>query len=546
MKLKNGITKLLFLLAAVLSTDVLFAQSPGGGSSYLLGGIILVAIVLVLAVVINVGDNLIGIEAKQSGVNDEDVNLSVFPKLAEIMAPKMPAYVGNKRVRVLRRGFSIKLLGEAEKKIESPNVTRFAIQPPNFRGIAPIPKLVPEVGATVKAGDPIFYDKSNPDVFYVAPVSGELIELNRGEKRSITELVILADKEIQYKSFSAPDINKAGRDELVAFMKESGAFELIRQRPFDVIADFNAVPRDIFISTFDTAPLAPDLDFVVEGKGEAFQKGLDVLNKLTDGMVHLGLNANGDTAPSSVFTEAKGVEKTWFHGEHPAGNVGIQIHHVAPINAGEIVWTLGVQDVVTLGTLFAEGKWDTSRVIALTGNELDNPCYVQTYIGANIGELLAGKVSNDNVRYISGDVLSGSKKSPDSYLNFYDDQLTVVEEGDYYETFGWLLPQKSRPSLSKTYPNFLFPNTKYKADTNTHGEKRAFVVTGQYESVLPMDVYPQQLMKSIIVNDFEKMEGLGIYELIEEDVAICEFVCTSKQPLQKILREGMDTMIEQG
>lgn len=546
MKLKNGITRLFFLLAAFLSTNALLAQTSGSGSSYLLGSIILVAILLVLAVVVSVGDNLIGIEAKQSGVKVDDVNLSVFPRVAEIMAPKLPSYVGNNRVKVLRRGFTINLLGEPEKKFETPNVTRYALQPPNFRGIAPIPKLVPEIGSNVKAGDPIFYDKSNPDVYYVAPVSGELIELNRGAKRSISELVILADKEIQYKSFSAPDITKASREDLVTFMKESGAFELIRQRPFDIIADFNAVPRDIFISTFDTAPLAPDLNVVVEGKGAAFQKGLDVLNSLTEGMVHLGLNAGGAEAPSAVFTDAEGVEKTWFHGEHPTGNVGVQIHHVAPINAGDIVWTLGVQDVITLGTLFAEGKWDTSRVVALTGSEVNNPCYVKTYIGAHIGELLAGKVEKENVRYISGDVLSGSKKTTDSYLDFYDDQISVVEEGDYYEAFGWLLPQKSRPSLSKTYPNFLFPDTKFKADTNTHGEKRAFVVTGQYESVLPMDVYPQQLMKSIIVNDFERMEGLGIYELVEEDIAICEFVCTSKQPLQKILREGMETMLEQG
>ncbi|MEZ5057673.1 MAG: Na(+)-translocating NADH-quinone reductase subunit A [Saprospiraceae bacterium] len=544
--MKNGITKLIFLLAAVLSANVLAAQTSTGGSSFLLGGIIITAILLVLGVIVMVGDNLIGIEAKQSGVKTDKVNLSVFPNLSEILAPKLPGYVQDAPVKVLKRGFTINLLGEAEKNVISPNVSRYALVPPNFRGIAPIPKLVAEIGSNVKAGDKIFFDKANPDVFYVAPVSGELVSLNRGAKRSIAELVILADKEIQYKTFNAPDLNVATRDDLVAFMKESGAFQLIRQRPYDVIADTTVVPRDIFISTFDTAPLAPDQDFVVKGREAAFQKGLDVLNRLTSGKVHLGLNAGGKTAPSSAFTEATGVEKTWFHGEHPAGNVGVQIHHVAPIGASDIVWTLGVQDVITLGTLFAEGKWDVSRIIALTGNEVEGPTYISTYAGANIGDLTAGRVADQGVRIISGDVLSGSAKGKENYLDFHDDQITVITEGDYYEPFGWLLPQKSRPSLSKTYPNFLFSDTKYKADTNTHGERRAFVVTGQYEAVLPMDVYPQALMKSIIVNDFEKMEGLGIYELIEEDIAICEFVCTSKQPLQKILREGLDTMHEQG
>ncbi len=285
---------------------------------------------------------------------------------------------------------------------------------------------------------------------------------------------------------------------------------------------------------------------MVKGKGEAFQAGLDVLNKLTHGKVYLGLNANGTAAPSSVFTDAKGVEKRWFHGQHPAGNVGIQIHHICPIHPKDEVWTLGVQEVITLGAIFSERRYNAERIVALTGAELKAPKYVRTYVGANLAQLLDGNVANDHVRIISGDVLSGEKKAADSYLNFYDDQITVVEEGDYYDMFGWLLPGKSAPSASRSYPDFLFPGTTYKADTNTHGEKRAFVVTGQYEDVLPMDIYPQHLMKAILTNDYEKMEGLGICELVEEDVALCEFVCTSKQPLQQILRQGHEMMQEQG
>jgi len=226
--------------------------------------------------------------------------------------------------------------------------------------------------------------------------------------------------------------------------------------------------------------------------------------------------------------------------------VGIQIHHTNPISANERVWTLGLQDVITIGKLFAEGRYDATRIVALTGAELENTGYVKTYIGANLENMVKGNLKNDHIRVVSGDVLSGKELATNGHIGFYDDQVTVLEEGDEYEMFGWLLPLSPRPTVSKTYPNFLFPKYKFTPNTNTHGEKRAFVVTGQYEKVLPMDVYPQQLMKAILVNDYERMEGLGIYELSEEDVALCEFVCTSKQPVQNILRQGLDMMREQG
>lgn len=321
---------------------------------------------------------------------------------------------------------------------------------------------------------------------------------------------------------------------------------MLRQRPYDIVADASQVPDNIFISTFDTAPLAPDLNFVVKGRETAFQKGLDVLAKLTKGSVYLGLSANGGTPPSSTFTDAKGVKIRWFRGKHPAGNVGVQIHHTAPISPKSHVWTLGVQEVITLGALFTERRFNAERIIALTGAELTAPKYVRTYAGANIGELLKGNISGENVRIISGDVLSGQKKEQENFLNYYDDQITVISEGDYFQVFGWLMPDLASPSASKALPSWIFPNTSYRVDTNMKGEKRAFVVTGQYEDVLPMDIYPQHLMKAILTNDYEKMEGLGIHELIEEDVALCEFVCTSKQHLQQILRKGLDMMHEQG
>ncbi len=547
--MKNGITKLAFLIFFLISAFSVMAQTSGKGpsSNYFIVSLIVVAALILIAVILMVSDNLMRIEAKQLGIDGSGTNYSLFPKIGEIFRPKVPKYSAGERVLFLKRGYDILLEGESEKTVDgTTQVATFALQPRNFIGMSPIPKVVVEIGDEVKAGDVLFFDKKRPEIKYASPVSGEVIAVNRGDKRAIAEVVVLKDKEMKYREIKSFDFEKGNREDLVNHLLESGVWPLIRQRPYDIVARPDITPKNIFISTFDTAPLAPDNNIIVQGRGEAFQKGLDVLNKLTEGKIYLGLDANGKNAPSEVFTNAQGVEKTWFNGPHPSGNVGVQIHHTSSISAGDRVWTLGVQEVITIGALFSEGRYNAERIVALAGKELESPKYVKTYQGANIGDLVKDNGSLENVRFVSGDVLTGETKSESSFLNFFDDQVSVLKEGDYYEMFGWLLPLKPRPSISRTFPNFLFPDMKFTADTNTHGEKRAFVVTGQYESVLPMDIYPQHLMKSIIVNDFERMEGLGIYELSEEDVALCEFVCTSKQPLQKILREGLDVMREQG
>lgn len=545
--MKNLIKKASFLAYFLIATDLLMAQSVSAGSrsDYWIYLLLAAVVLLLFFFIFQVSDNLLAIEAKKSGV-DGKANFSIFPSFKELFGAKLPDYAAGEEVIRLTQGFDINLEGEAEKKIESGTVaTRFAVQPGNFIGMSPIPKVTVEVGDEVLAGDVLFYDKKLPEVKYVAPVSGEVIAVNRGAKRSIAEVVILADKTIRYKNFPAFDLNSS-RTDLVNYMMEAGVWPMILERPFKVVPDPTHIPRDIFVSTFDSAPLAPDNNLVVSGKEAAFQKGLDVLGKLTPGNVYLGLNAKDKNAPSPVFTKATGVVKRWFHGKHPAGNVGIQIHNTRPIGPSDKVWVLGVQEVITIGQLFLNGIYDASRIIVLGGAELNKPAYVNTFVGANIGELVNDRLTNQNVRIISGDVLSGDQKTGDQFLDFHDDQVTVIQEGDYFEMFGWLLPTVPRPSISTTYPNFLFPGVKFKGDTNTHGEKRAFVVTGQYEKVLPMDIFPQHLMKAILVRDFEQMEGLGIHELAEEDIALCEFVCTSKQPLQKILKEGLDIMREQG
>lgn len=548
--MRNGSSKITLLSALLLGTaEMAQAQSGAGSSSnYFVYIILALAVLIFFVLVVQISDNLLAIEAKRMGPNAADTNFSLFPRWDELFARKKRAYIGAEdSVHVLPKGFNISLEGEAECRIdESRRSTTFAIQPPNFIGNAPIPKMLVEEKDEVKAGDPLFFDKSNPDIKFCAPVSGEIASIHRGEKRSIVEVVILADKDMKYREYPKFDLEKGSREELVAYLLDSGVWPMIRQRPYNIVADPKETPRDIFISTFDSAPLAPDLNFVVEGKGAAFQKGLDVLGKLTNGKVYLGLDARSKTPPSEVFTQAAGVEKHWFEGRHPVGNVGVQIHHIKPVGSKDKVWTMNVQDVITLGVLFLEQRFRPERVVAIAGAELKSPHYVRTYIGAKIEDLVRDNLANNHVRYISGDVLSGERKTEEQYLNFYDDQLSVIQEGDYFEMFGWLVPQSLRPSISRTFPNFLFPGVQFRADTNTHGEKRAFVVTDDYERVLPMDIVPQSLMKSILVGDFEQMEGLGIHELVEEDIALCEFVCVSKQPLQQILRKGLETMREQG
>ena len=536
--------RIVFLSLLLTCAPDASAQSSGN-PNLLLYALLIVAAILLIGVVMQVADNLLRLEAQKYKVHSEGLNF--WGGIGSLFVSKLPGSLKDQDVYLLKEGYDIKLEGEASHEVaEDTHVTRYALQPPNFTDMSPIPKVIVEVGDNVKAGQPVFLDKARPEIQYVAPVSGEILAVNRGAKRAITEVIILADKQLQFVVHTPPNLTETTRDALVDFMLKTSAWTLIRQRPYNIVPDPQTVPQHVFISTFDSAPLAPDANFIVQGKGEEFQKGLDVLSRLTAGSVHLGLDGRGEADPSAIFTGAMGVERHWFRGPHPSGNVGIQIHHAIPMKPADKVWTLGVQEVMSIGKLFLTGKLDCSRLVALTGSPLKTQKYIRTYIGAHLGELLKDNLAEENLRFVSGDVLSGEQKSDDSYLNFHDDQVTVLREGNKYEMLGWLMPLTERPSVSKTFPNFLFPGSRFIANTNTHGEKRAFVMTGEYEKMLPMDIYPQLLMKAILANDLEKMEGLGIYELSEEDIALCEFACTSKMPLQQILREGQKVMREQG
>lgn len=437
----------------------------------------------------------------------------------------------------ITKGLNINLLGEAEKVlVHAQHPDTIAIKPTDILGLTP--KLAVAVGDKVEAGTPLFFDKGNEKIKVVSPVSGEVIEINRGEKRKILEIKVLTDKEIRYKEFKKADPKNLSREEILETLLSSGAWPFIRQRPFAIMANPNDMPKSIFISAFDSNPLAPDNDFIVHSNGEDFQTGLDAICKLTSGKVHLNINA--DATPSKVFTNSKGVQINKISGKHPAGNVGVQIHHIDPVNKGEVVWYLYPQDVLLIGRLFNQGKFDATRVVALTGAQVKSPKYYKTYIGASVKSITSDNSIALNSRYISGNVLTGTKVSPEGYLGFYDSQMTIIPEGDYYEFMGWLMPGLNKLSNSRAFFSWLSPNKKYNLDTNLHGEHRAFVVTGEYEKVFPFDIYPVQLLKAIIVEDIEMIEKLGIYEVAEEDFALCEFVCTSKIDVQKIVRQGLD------
>lgn len=438
----------------------------------------------------------------------------------------------------IKKGLNIQLVGEAEKLITTlPLPETVALKPSNF--IAVSPSLLVKEGDEVQAGTPLFCDKNNEAIKFCSPVSGEVAAIERGEKRKILAIKVLADKETVYATFKKANPADVSRETVLQTLLESGAWPLIRQRPFGMIANPAQTPKSIFISAFDSNPLAPDCNFIMQEDDPAFQTGIDALKKLTDGTIHLNIHANATPAP--VFINAKGVQLNKIAGPHPAGNVGVQIHHIDPVNKGETVWYIHPQDVLIIGRLFLYGQFDASRTIAVTGSQIKHPQYYKTVIGCAVKNMIAHAGLKKGVsRIISGNVLSGKQIIEDGYLDFYDSQITVIPEGNEPEFMGWLKPGFDKLSMSRTFFSWLTPQKKHDLTTNMHGEERPFVVTGEYEKVFPMDIYPVHLLKSILIEDLEMMENLGIYEVVEEDFALCEFVCTSKIESQEIIRRGLD------
>lgn len=441
----------------------------------------------------------------------------------------------------IKKGLDIKLSGIADKvteKAKSSNV--YTLIPDDFHTI--IPKLTVKVGAKLKAGETVFFSKANDAVKFPSPVSGELVDIIRGDKRKILAIKIQADNQQKFIDFGSKDPKAMKADEVKDYLLVAGCWPFIIQRPYDIIANPDKEPKAIFISAYASAPLTADYDYVLAGKEKELQAAVTALSKLTSGEVHVSVGKGGN----SPFSGLDNITLHKVSGPHPIGNVSTQISKIDPISKGDVVWTVKPQDLVIIGELLLTGKFNAERVIALTGSSVNEPKYYTTKIGADISSLVEGKLNDVESRIISGNVLTGIKEGPKGALHYYDNEITVIPEGNDYELFGWLKPIFNKLSLSRaTTFSWLFPNKKYNLNTNTNGEHRAFVLTGNYEKVFPLDIYPMQILKSCMYKDLEEMENLGMYEVAPEDFALTEFVCVSKQPHQEIIRKGLDLMLKE-
>jgi len=441
----------------------------------------------------------------------------------------------------IKKGLNIKLKGRAQNKLSSINRSKiFAIDPSNFHGI--IPKMIVKVGDKVQVGDAVFYAKQNEQIKFTSPVSGVIKEIVRGAKRKILKVLITADESDSFNDFGVKTPDNLTALQVKEILLESGCWAFINQRPYDIIANPSESPKAIFVSAYATAPLAASHSYALSGKEKEFQVGIDALSTLTEGKVHLSV----DGSSSSFLNDMNNATIHRINGNHPAGNVGVQISKIDPINSGDRVWVVNPQDVAAIGNLFLTGKIDPERIIALAGSQVSDPQYYKVTQGTKIIDIVKGKLKDRKSRIISGNPLTGTSVSINDSIGFYDDVVTVLPEGDHYSFFGWMpFFGNNKFSMSRTFFSFLTPNKEFDLDTNLNGEERAFVITGEMEKVMPIDVYPMQLLKATMVEDIEKMENLGIYEVAPEDFALVDFVSTSKIEAQDIIRQGLDLMIKE-
>ncbi|WP_010136560.1 Na(+)-translocating NADH-quinone reductase subunit A [Ochrovirga pacifica] len=442
----------------------------------------------------------------------------------------------------VKKGLSIKLKGQAALTTAVADRSDFyAIKPTDFHGITP--KLVVKAGDEVSVGDVVFFSKEDDRVKFTSPVAGIVKEVQRGAKRKVLAVIIEAKSEDSFKDFGAANPLDLDREAVLGKILESGSFAYVKQRPYDIVANPSDTPKAIFISSFDTAPLAPNYAYALKGKEDAFQAGINALSKLTEGNVYLGVNSSEAT----FFDKVEKATILRVSGKHPAGNVGTQISNVSPINQGERVWTLNPQGVAIIGELFLTGKYNPTKLVAIAGSKVNNPQYFSLKAGQNIQKVLAENTVTEGARVISGNVLTGTQITADDYLGFYDNLVTVLPEGDQNRFMGWLpfVGSGSIHSFSKTSFSWLAGNKTYDLNTSLNGEERALVVTGEFEKVVALDVYPLQLIKACMASDIEKMENLGIYEVIPEDFALVDYIDPSKTEAQVIIRNGLDLMIKE-
>lgn len=443
------------------------------------------------------------------------------------------------KVIKLRKGLDINLKGKAQKvcqPVKSDGL--FALVPDSFVGLTP--KVVVKEGDKVQAGEPLFVDKKFPEVTFAAPVSGTVCSVKRGERRKLLSVTIQADEKITYKDFGKKNVGKMTADDVMQSLLQAGLFGWINQLPYAVTATPDKQPKAIFVSTLRDMPLAADFEYELEGEEEAFQTGLSALSKMAK--TYLGIGANQNAA---ALTQAKDVEVTVFDGPCPAGNVGVHVNHLDPVNKGETVWTVEPSVVIFIGRLFLTGHVDLRRKIAVAGSEVKEPAYVETVIGQSLKSILKGQLDGvEHKRIINGNPLTGTPDTLDGFVGAHTSEITVIPEGDDRDEFiGWIMPRFNDFSANRSYFSWLFGKKKeYTLDARIKGGERHMIMSGEYDRVFPMDIYPEYLIKAIIAGDIDKMEQLGIYEVAPEDFAVAEFVDSSKLELQRIVRDGLNML----
>ena len=441
-----------------------------------------------------------------------------------------------KQVFNLRKGLDIRLKGKAEEqKIQLKSNGRYALVPDDFEGVTP--KVLVHEGDIVKAGDALFVNKQYPQVRFASPVSGKVTAVERGERRKVLCVKVEADATQQYVEFGKKDVSKLDGNAVVDALLEAGLFGYINQLPYAVSTNPETKPKAIFVSALRDKPLACDFEYEVKGQEQDFQTGLTALSKIAKTYVGVGKN--------SSLSNLQNVEVNEFNGSCPAGNVGVQVNHVSPVNKGEVVWTIGDPTVVLfIGRLFNTGRVDLRRTVALCGSEVQKPVHVDMLVGEELSTLLSNSYdASHSVRIINGNVLTGRQTTKDGFLGAHSSEITVIPEGsDADEMLGWIMPRFKQFSVNRSYFSWLCGKKEFEADARIKGGARHMIMSGEYDKVLPMDIYGEYLIKAIITGDIDRQEQLGIYEVAPEDFALAEFVDSSKLELQRIVREGLNIL----
>ena len=438
----------------------------------------------------------------------------------------------------LRKGLNIQLAGKAaERKTRVGRCEEYALVPDDFTGVTP--KLVVREGDEVKAGDALFIDKNCPEVRFASPVSGKVAAVVRGERRKVLCVKVKADSEQKFAEFGQKDVASLKGEDVKAALLEAGLFGYINQLPYAVVANPADQPKAIFVSALRDKPLAGDFEFELKDNEAAWQTGLTALSKMAK--TYLGVGAK---QTASALLNAKDVEVNIFDGPCPAGNVGVQVNHIDPVNKGEVVWIVEPTAVIFFGRLLLTGRVDLTRTVAVAGSEVREPAYVDALVGTPLKAILDGQIDEGkNVRIINGNPLTGSRDSLEGFLGAHSSVVSVIPEGDdAAEMLGWIMPRFNQLSVNRSYFSWLFPKREYCLDARVKGGERHMIMSGEYDRVLPMDIYGEYLIKAIIAGDIDRQEQLGIYEVSPEDFALAEFVDSSKLELQKIVREGLNTL----